>query len=243
LQTLANYQVIDLSHTLEEGIPSYPTHPKYFLGAWNEVDKVADLNMIVMSDHTGTHMDSTNHFILDENNPVRKSIDEIGPLFGRAITVKVGPYESTNQVVSKSQIIQWEHDNNIVIKEDDIVIINFQWGKKWVTGPKGDEFVKGWPGLAEDAVAYLVEKKIKAVGTDCLSIDPGDGSEGQFNAHYGFLGNGIVIIENLANLDQIPSESYFMALPLKFKNGTASPIRPIALVPNEGGEADSSCSR
>ncbi|KKI89404.1 hypothetical protein WQ54_26410 [Bacillus sp. SA1-12] len=230
LSLFENYQTIDLSYTLENGIPAYPTHPKFYTAPWNEVDKIADLNMLIMSDHTGTHIDSTSHFILDEGNSIRKGIDEIQPLLGRAIKATFGPFEATNQFVTKSQIIQWESEN-MMIKKDDIFIIHFQWGQKWAIGPKGDEFVKGWPGLAEDAVSYLVEKQIKAIGTDCLSIDPGDGGKGAFSAHYGFLGNGILIIENLTNLDKLPVESFFIALPLKIKDGTASPIRPIALVP------------
>ena len=37
-------------------------------------------------------------------------------------------------------------------------------------------------------------------------------------------------MENLANLDALPTRFEFIALPLKIKKGTASPIRALALV-------------
>ncbi len=40
----------------------------------------------------------------------------------------------------------------------------------------------------------------------------------------------VLIMENLANLHLLPPVSFFMALPLKIKNGTGSPIRAVALV-------------
>ena len=40
----------------------------------------------------------------------------------------------------------------------------------------------------------------------------------------------IMIIENLANLDILPIRFNFLAIPLKIKKGTASPLRALALV-------------
>jgi len=228
------FTVVDLSHTLENDMPAYPTHPKYFLTQWNQIGDPSALNMIVMGDHSGTHLDSTSHFIKDQQHPARRNIDEISPtaVFGRAIKATFGPFAATNQVVTKAELVKWEEDH-IEIKEGDIFIIDFQWGAKWFSRDENDHFLLGWPGLAKDAVDYLLSKKIKAIGTDCVSIDPGDGGNEEFPAHFGFLPNGVLIIENLTNLEQIPVESYFMAIPLKIKDGTASPIRPIALIPPE----------
>jgi len=44
------------------------------------------------------------------------------------------------------------------------------------------------------------------------------------------LENQILIIENLANLDALPSFFVFLALPLKIRGGSGSPIRAVALL-------------
>ena len=47
------------------------------------------------------------------------------------------------------------------------------------------------------------------------------------------LPNGIPLIEELANLESLPPRCFFLALPLKIKGGSGSPLRPIALVEKE----------
>ncbi|GAC1300007.1 MAG: hypothetical protein NVSMB27_40280 [Ktedonobacteraceae bacterium] len=44
-----------------------------------------------------------------------------------------------------------------------------------------------------------------------------------------FLPNGIFIIEGLYGLSKVPSTFYLIALPLKIKSGSGSPLRPVAL--------------
>ena len=43
-----------------------------------------------------------------------------------------------------------------------------------------------------------------------------------------WLPNGILIIEMLTNLDKLSPRSRFVATPLKIKEGSGSPIRPLA---------------
>ena len=76
---------------------------------------------------------------------------------------------------------------------------------------------------------------MKAVGIDCISIDPGDKSGSDLRAHYELLPHGVLVIENLCNLAEVPEVSYFMALPLRLTGGTGSPLRAISLVPNTDG--------
>jgi kynurenine formamidase len=44
-----------------------------------------------------------------------------------------------------------------------------------------------------------------------------------------FLPNQILIMEGFSRMNQAPAAGIFMALPLKIKNGSGSPIRPILL--------------
>jgi kynurenine formamidase len=40
----------------------------------------------------------------------------------------------------------------------------------------------------------------------------------------------VYIVENLKNLDRLPPFCLFLALPLKIKGGSGSPVRAVALV-------------
>jgi arylformamidase len=71
---------------------------------------------------------------------------------------------------------------------------------------------------------------VKLVGTDCISLDPGDGGGGELAAHYTLLPQGVQILENVCNLGALDPISFFMALPLAVASGTGSPVRAVAIV-------------
>ena len=78
------------------------------------------------------------------------------------------------------------------------------------------------------AAKYLVKKKISLVGIDSPSIDLG--LDSRFLVHHQLLDNGILILENLCNLEKISGVHFkLVVLPLKLKGATGSPVRAIAL--------------
>ena len=83
------------------------------------------------------------------------------------------------------------------------------------------------------AAEFLVEKKINAVGIDGPSIDIG--SDEDFSSHKTLLGNGILIVENLCNLENLEHKDTFTLLisPLKLKGASGSPVRALAIVADE----------
>jgi len=83
--------------------------------------------------------------------------------------------------------------------------------------------------LSVSAAKYLASKKINLVGIDSPSIDLGKDSK--FSVHQIFAKKGMLIVENLANLDKIKSSKFrLVVLPLKLKNATGSPVRAVAFV-------------
>ena len=70
---------------------------------------------------------------------------------------------------------------------------------------------------------YLIEKKVKIVGVDMASPD-----DEPFPVHKKLLGAGVLIIENLTNLDQLEDKDFTVyALPIKLQIDGA-PVRVIA---------------
>lgn len=74
----------------------------------------------------------------------------------------------------------------------------------------------------------MLERGVTALGIDTLSPDR---SEDGFKVHKVFLGKNKIFIENVANLDKMPSVGgYVMVLPIKVKDGTEAPVRLVGLI-------------
>jgi len=230
-ELLSKSKIIELSHVLVEGIPTYPTHTKYFQNAWKSKGDIALMNQLVIGEHTGTHVDSPSHFPI--TGPYSsQSIDQVSiqQLMGRCVKITIDPPPGLNQMVPESAILAWEavYGN---LQPGDIVLFDLQWSNdRWNIGDAGFAFLEDWPGLSLEAARLLKNRQVSVVGTDCMSLDTGDGGGGSLPAHFELLSAGILIMENICNLDLLPTFSFFMALPLRIAGGTGSPIRAIALL-------------
>ena len=182
---------------------------------------------LTMSEHTGTHMDAPLHFISE--GPVHYGTDEIplDRLAGRAATIEATDL-GAGDLLSTGRVEAWEEERG-PIEAGDRVLIRYGWDRRWATGPEGRRFLEDWPGLSREAAEYLVGKGVSLVGCDTLAIDAAVSTENP--AHYALLGAEVYIVENLKNLDRLPPFCLFLALPLKIRGGSGSPVRAVALVP------------
>ena len=89
-------------------------------------------------------------------------------------------------------------------------------------------FLRDWPGLSEEAARYLADKGVAVVGCDTLALDAFGVK--RYISHEILLGQGIPIMENLRNLGELPPFCAVVGLQNKFKGGSGSPIRLVALV-------------
>ena len=223
------YEWVDLSHTLEENIPAYPTHARFGKALYEsyEYGDPARHYGLNMSEHTGTHMDAPLHFIPE--GPAHYGTDEIplDRLAGRAATI-VATDLGVGDLMDVKHVEAWEAEHG-AIEMGDKVLIRYGWDSRWTTGPEGRRFLEDWPGLSGEAAEYLVGKDVSLVGCDTLAIDATVSTQNP--AHYALLGNEVYIVENLNNLDRLPPFCLFLALPLKIRGGSGSPVRAVALVP------------
>ncbi|BEU88325.1 cyclase family protein [Selenomonas sp. TAMA-11512] len=219
---LENMEVVDLTLTMEEGMPVWPTHQRFYHNIV-ESTKMGDASThyaVTMGEHCGTHLDAPCHFVTGAA-PVNEV--PIKQFFGHAVKIEATQVGARG-LLHKDDIIAWEKEH-VEIREGDIVLLHFGWDKLYATKPNYDKFLSDWPGLAEDGAQYLAEKKVKSVGCDMLALDVFGGTD---PTHKVLLPKGILIIENLYNLDKLPDEVIFAAFPLKIKDGSGSPIRAVA---------------
>lgn len=209
---------VDLSHKLSSKMSAFfGQQPfKMTLAVSKEKDGTPFIHSnVAFNEHTGTHMDAPSHFYF----PL--SIDNINPaqMIGRAAVIN-RPGQLT---ATKADVLAWEKENGD-IEEGDYVLFGFGWAQYFNT----EKFASTpWPGLTADAAEYLVGKKVKGLGVDTLTLDVSTDTE--YSCHQIALKNNVLIIENLNNLERLPAWCLFACLPLPFENGTASPVRPIAV--------------
>jgi kynurenine formamidase len=229
---LDSFEPVDLSQPLEEGMPVWPTLSRYFKTLWCSIHygDQATAHQLVLNEHTGTHVDAPAHF-LPPGHPHHRWVDEvpIDQWMGRACLVRCTDLEPRGAVTA-DHLLAWEVRHG-QIERGEIAVFEFGWWQKWALRPDDVDFLTDWPGLGPDCVALLVERGVKAVGVDTLSPDVYGDSESP--VHKALLGEGVVIVENLANLDRVPPRFHLLALPLKIRGGSGAPCRATALVDKE----------
>jgi arylformamidase len=210
-------QVIDLSLEVSDKLRVFPGSPQPLFMKWTKIDVHSyDSEIMLMSTHTGTHLDAPSHFVADS-----QSVDVIAVerFVCTALLLRVPKH--ANELITLEEIED--------IKEIDHGIATvFDTG--WNKMTTNDDYVTSNPGLSKEAAEFLVEKKVNAVGIDSPSIDAG--TEEHFTCHNILLSNGILIVENLCNLDRFESKAKFTLLinPLKLRGASGSPIRALAVV-------------
>src|SRR5690606_8363266 len=88
LAALQQLEMIDLTHVLEEEMPVFPTHSRYYHTKWDtfETGSPALVCQLLINEHCGTHMDATAHF-LQEDHPEHKYMADtpLSQCMGRAL--------------------------------------------------------------------------------------------------------------------------------------------------------------
>ncbi|MGB7883760.1 MAG: cyclase family protein, partial [Nitrososphaeraceae archaeon] len=152
--------VIDLSLEIDSKLQVFPGSPQPLFVKWTRYDMHSyDSEIMMMSTHTGTHMDAPSHFVAHS-----QSIDMV----------------EVERLVSPALLLHLPRSANELITPDDLRDINeidrgisivFRTG--WHSMIRNKNYMRSNPGLSAAAAEFLAEKKINAVGIDGPSIDIG----------------------------------------------------------------------
>ena len=213
-------KVIDLTLTVSNKIPTFPGSPQPNFIPWENIKEDGyNLELLFLSTHTGTHMDAPHHF-LEKGAKIHEI--SLKNLVSEAVLIK--SRKKSNESITKTDIQKFEKKHG---KIDGFSSVIFLTG--WQRNLQKKYYFTESPGLAVSAAKYLASKKISLVGIDSPSIDVG--TDSKFSVHQIFAKKGMLIVENLANLDKIKSPTFHLVvLPLKLKNATGSPVRAVAFV-------------
>src|SRR5208282_975769 len=213
LKSLRSLRAIDASPLFETNMPGWPTHPTMSIveDARNFRQNGYFAQTLVMSEHTGSHVDAPAHLIrtMPEATIDRYPVDALIGLSKKYDLTRY-KFKAGEQVPLKT-IKETEKRAGFRLERNDIIILQFGWEKYYQVNSanptKREWWGKNMPGLSA------------AVCDECV-ID------GQLKHNFGhmkyFLPNHIFIIEGLRNLEKTPTIGIFIALPLKIKGGSGS---------------------
>lgn len=217
-------KVYDLTYTIQEDMAVYPGTEKPIIHVANTIEKDGfEEKKLTMYSHTGTHMDAPAHMELGG-----KHLEEFdsSEFVGKAAVIRI---KKECGKITEEEVIDYFNNHKFIkdFKEIEFVVLHTGWGVYWGS----EEYFGDFPTLSLDAVKWIKKKfkYLKGIGVDAISVD--SMGSNNFENHHELLKDDIVIIENIANLNNIEEKIFtFMCLPLKFENSDGAPVRAIGIV-------------
>ncbi len=200
---------IDVSAPLRDGMVRWPDNPAVSVRRTQSLDRGDHFNIsaLSMGAHSGTHVDGPLHILRD------------GPGVDRM------PPEAT---VGPARVI--EIDDPVAIRPPELVSARIRRGERVLFKTRNSR--RGWP-FAEffsdyvfiglDAARWLVERGVRTVGVDYLSV--GAFSPESEETHRTLLGGGVWVIEGL-DLSAVRAGRFeLICLPLRIEGSDGAPAR------------------
>ena len=210
-------ELFDLTMPFSERTIPVPGHPcpRFEPLTTLEEDGVRNTTMTI-SIHTGTHIDAPSHFI-----PDGASIDEI-PIerFRRpGVRLDLRSLAEPGEPITLGHLKRAGFDPSE--SRDAIVMLASGWSDlTWQT----ERLYETNPFLAQDAAEALAEASPSALGLD-FAVD----DTKPWPNHTILLGAGVLLIENLMRLPELPRDGFeVMAFPLKLVGENGGPTRVVA---------------
>lgn len=211
--------VVDLTHTIREEMPVYPgTEPPRLREGTSYSESGYRETLLHLFSHTGTHMDAPAHLFED-----RTTLDAfpVSQFVGTALCIDCTDVPAGGRIaMERIDCRRPEAD------AADFLLFHTGWSAWW-----GDErYFEGYPCITSEVARYVLDTGKKGVGFDTIGIDPVEDEE--LVLHRTLFETGdVVVVENLAHLDQVgPGPFSFAALPLKYVCADGAPVRAIAVL-------------
>jgi arylformamidase len=207
----AGTEWIDVSVPIHTVMVHWPTDPPIVVERVADIARgdIANVSMLSMGAHTGTHVDAPVHFL-----PGGKSIDTmpLGATLGRARVIAIADPVAVTADELRPHAIQ--RGERILFKT-----------RNSATAWRNDTFVEDFVYIAAEAARYLAAQEVQTVGIDYLSV--GGFKNDAVETHQALLEAGVWIIEGL-NLAAIAPGAYdLICLTLKIVGGDGAPARAI----------------
>lgn len=214
----------------------------------------AAVDIFGMSCHTGTHLDGLGHFAKDlclrGGTPAAEGqskieglkvhgIQEVEPILRRGILLDVAATQGVgilgpNHVIGPVELEEAAKAAGVQLRSGDVVLVRTGWIKFWPDQRKYYSVQSGQPGLNAAAAQWATDQGAFCLGSDNFAVEhvPSPGNTMPVHIHC-LVEKGVHLLEvaNLEELSRTRTYDFLLVMvPLKIRGGTASPVRPIAIV-------------
>lgn len=200
---------IDISVAIANGMIIYKGDPDVKLSREKSIadGSIANVSRLNFGAHSGTHFDTPVHFI------------EGGPgIEGIPLDVGMGPAQVVDATAITGDLS--EHVLRGLALQDGAERLLFKTpnSKLWAK----DSFSPDFLGITEDGARYLVERGVRLVGIDYLSIAPVGNPK---PTHLAFMQKDVVILEGIDLRNVEPGDYELAVMPVLIPGSDGVPAR------------------
>jgi kynurenine formamidase len=206
---------------------------------------------ISMFTHTGTHVDTLNHFgyhnriwngfsaddHLGSLHWTKAGAEKHPPVIARGILIDVAAAHGVDvlpdgHAIDAAQLRDALRRQGTEMHAGDVVMVRTGRGSTW---PSAELYLPREPGIDKNGSAFLAESGAVMVGADNIAFEnlPSPDPDNWLPAHTYLLAEAGVPIMEVVDLEELSQEEcyefVFVGACLKIRGATAGPIRPIAL--------------
>jgi len=208
-------KIFDVTVPIKNFMPVWPGDPQVENRLVSSIEKGEEANVtnIQMSAHTGTHIDAPKHYIKSGTAIEGLSLTT---LLGEVEVVEIDFRNSQIDALTLIKVNRNEWSQRVLFKTNNSILRLLE----------KDYFYQNFTALLPDAAEYLVQKGVKLVGIDYLSIAP---FENGSDTHIILLENDVVVLEGLNLADISPGIYELIALPILLEGADGSPARVLLI--------------
>ena len=233
---LAQFRMVSLSHDVSPEMPRWPGDPQTEFQSWSDITGDGYfLRRFSMGEHSGTHLITPASYFPDGRTVEQYSAGElVRP--AAVLDVRERCTLDRDYALPVDDLLAWEARNGLV-PPGCIVLLRTGWAERWndASAYLGEDSEGGlhFPGFGYDSAALLVNKRgVAGLGTDTAGIEPG--TDIALSVSKLVLAEPRIVLENLANLDQLPVTGTVLVIgTLRLVGGSGSPAAVTAFVPPE----------
>ncbi|XP_037276630.2 isatin hydrolase [Rhipicephalus microplus] len=231
---IKSYKIVDLSHHFNNETIYWDDNGIYNLNVTvYNTTRAGWLQMDVVEDpiHGGTHFDAPLHFNKDGWDVSQVPLEMLLFVPVARVDVRHKVASDPAYLLTVDDILDREKQH-ARLPDGCLFIAHTGHSKYWPNrtaylGIQADG-ERRFPALTGDAASFLAtQRSVNGVGLDTASVDAS-----RYDAHRAILNANMFILENLVNLEKLPTlGSYAIVLPLMLDGGSGSPVRVVAIVP------------
>jgi kynurenine formamidase len=166
-------------------------------------------------------------------------IERVPPMLGRGILLDMPAFQGVDcleptQVIGPKELEAAAKAAKVTLKPGDALLIRTGWMRLWPDQRKYYSVQTGQPGINLEAARWATDQGVACLGSDNFAVEAMPAPNQAHPVHIHCLVEKGVHLLEVANLEEISRtrtyEFSLVMVPMKIRGGTASPIRPLAVV-------------